>query len=117
MRGGEIYTPPAWNSILLGITRDSVIRLAKDLGFNVREEPIPREMLYVADEVFFSGSAAEITPVSSVDRIPVGSGARGPVTRQLQQAFFDTLECRRPDSYRWLTPVYEGEAVESRAGQ
>ncbi len=117
VRGGDIYTPPAWNSILLGITRDSVIRLARDLGFQVREEPIPREMLYVADEVFFTGSAAEVTPIASIDRVPVGSGSRGPVTRQLQTAFFDVLEGRRPDAYRWLTPVYEGEAVESRVGQ
>lgn len=117
VRGGAIYTPGGDSSILMGITRDSVIRLARDMGFQVHESPIPREMLYVADEVFFTGSAAEITPISSVDRIPVGAGARGPVTRQLQQAFFDILECRKPDTYRWLTPVHEGAPVESRVGE
>jgi len=117
VRDGIIYTPPAHNSVLLGITRDCVIRLARDLGFQVIEATLPREMLYVADEVFFTGSAAEITPIASVDQIPVGPGSRGPVTRQLQTAFFDILEGRKPDTYRWLTPVYEGEALESRVGE
>jgi len=117
VRDGVIYTPPMHNSVLLGITRDSVMRLARDLGFQVVETSIPREMLYVADEVFFTGSAAEITPIASVDQVPVGTGSRGPVTRQLQTAFFDILECRKPDTYRWLTPVYEGEALESRVGE
>jgi branched-chain amino acid aminotransferase len=111
VRGGEILTPPMADSVLLGITRDSVLTLAGDLGLKIREESIPRELLYIADEVFMTGSAAEITPISSVDRIPVGAGTRGPVTRQLQEAFFDVIEGRRPDAYRWLTPVYEGAAV------
>jgi branched-chain amino acid aminotransferase len=111
VRGGEIFTPPVAGSVLMGITRDSVIRLAGDLGFQVREQSIPREVLYIADEVFMTGSAAEITPITSVDRIAVGSGLRGPVTRQLQDAFFDVIECRKPDVYRWLTPVYEGAKV------
>jgi branched-chain amino acid aminotransferase len=111
VRGGELLTPPMADSVLLGITRDSVMRLAGDLGLKVREESIPRELLYIADEVFMTGSAAEITPISSVDRIPVGTGVRGPVTKQLQDAFFDVIEGRRPDAYRWLTPVYEGAPV------
>ncbi|HVP39033.1 MAG TPA: branched-chain amino acid transaminase [Candidatus Saccharimonadales bacterium] len=117
VRGGVIYTPPMADSVLLGITRSSVLALAADLGIPVREESIPREMLYIADEVFMTGSAAEVTPISSVDRIPIGKGARGPVTRRLQEAFFDVIEGRRPDTHKWLTPVYEGVAVAGRAGK
>ncbi|MBI5835883.1 MAG: branched-chain amino acid transaminase [Candidatus Eisenbacteria bacterium] len=117
VRGGEIFTPPMADSVLMGITRDTIITLARDLGFKVNEQSIPREMLYIADEVFMTGSAAEVTPITSVDRVTVGAGTRGPVTRQLQEAFFDVIEARRPDAYRWLTPVYEGVPVESRSGQ
>ncbi len=102
---GILYTPPFASSALPGITRASVVRLAKDLGLEVVEQMIPREMLYVVDEVFFTGTAAEITPVRSVDKIKVGSGRRGPVTEKLQKAFFDLVEGKVPDRYGWLTPV------------
>ena len=81
-------------SILPGITRDSVITLARDLGFKVREETLPREMLYIADEVFFVGTAAEVTPIRSVDKITIGRGRRGPITEAIQQAFFDDRQRR-----------------------
>jgi len=102
---GRIWTPQLANAILPGITRDSVIRLAKELGYEVVEQPIPREMLYAADEVFLTGTAAEITPVRSVDRLPVGPGHRGPVTAKLQEAFFAYVEGRCDDRHGWLTPV------------
>jgi branched-chain amino acid aminotransferase len=100
---GELWTPPLACSILPGITRDSVITLARELHIPVREEVIPREMLYLADEVFFTGSAAEITPIRSVDRIPIGSGRRGPLTHRLQEAFFAYIRGERDDTYAWLT--------------
>jgi len=100
-----IYTPPLGASVLMGITRDCVITLAKDLGYEVREQMIPREMLYIADEIFFTGTAAEISPVRSVDGIPVGPGHRGPVTKRLQEEFFGLTEGRIPDRYNWLTYV------------
>jgi branched-chain amino acid aminotransferase len=102
---GEIHTPPLSSSILLGITRDTVIRLAKDLGIPVVEETIPREMLYIAEEVFFTGSAAEITPIRSVDKIIIGNGKRGPVAKRLQDEFFAYVNGERKDKYRWLTYV------------
>jgi branched-chain amino acid aminotransferase len=110
---GRILTPPLAGTILPGITRESVITLAKDAGYEVVEQQIAREMLYVADEVFFTGTAAEITPVRSVDRIPVGSGARGPVTERLQKDFFSLLEGEAEDRYGWLTPL----PVEAAAGR
>ena len=100
-----VYTPPLGASVLMGITRDCTITLAKDLGYEVREQMIPREMLYIADEIFFTGTAAEISPVRSVDRIPVGPGHRGPVTQRLQEEFFGLTEGRLPDRYGWLTHV------------
>jgi branched-chain amino acid aminotransferase len=103
VRYGELLTPPLTASILDGITRRSVITLAADLGLKVREESIPREMLYVADEVFFTGTAAEITPIRSVDGVPVGDKRRGPVTSQLMNAFFEIVEGRVPDRHGWLT--------------
>jgi branched-chain amino acid aminotransferase len=105
VRDGKILTPPLAASVLLGITRDSVLRLAQDLGIPVVETLIPREMLYIADEVFFSGTAAEITPIRSVDRIPVGPGRRGPITEKLQKEFFAIIEGSKPDRYGWLTAV------------
>lgn len=105
VRDGVIYTPPMAASILGGITRMVVMTLCRDLGIEVREMPIPREMLYVADEVFFTGTAAEITPVRSVDKVPVGAGRRGPITRKLQDEFFGITEGRVPDRHGWLTPV------------
>ncbi|PYU57032.1 MAG: branched chain amino acid aminotransferase [Acidobacteria bacterium] len=102
---GVLYTPPLATSILPGITRDAVAKLAEDLRIPVKEHVIPREMLYIADELFMTGTAAEITPIRSVDRITVGRGARGPVTEALQRAFFDVIECRVPDEFSWLTFV------------
>jgi branched-chain amino acid aminotransferase len=102
---GRILTPPLAGTILPGITRESVIALATDAGYTVVEQQIAREMLYIADEVFFTGTAAEITPVRSVDRIPVGSGLRGPVTERLQKDFFSLLEGEAEDRYGWLTPI------------
>jgi branched-chain amino acid aminotransferase len=102
---GRILTPPLAGTILPGITRDTVITLAKDAGYIVVEQQIAREMLYIADEVFFTGTAAEITPVKSVDRIPVGTGGRGPVTERLQKEFFALLDGEAEDRYGWLTPI------------
>ncbi len=105
IRDGRIHTPPLAASVLPGITRDSLLTLAREAGIPVVEMNIPREMLYIADEIFFTGTAAEVTPVRSVDRIPVGSGKRGPITEQLQKAFFDIVEGRVEDRFGWLTPV------------
>lgn len=111
VKNGSLLTPPLISSILPGITRDSVLMLARRLGIPVVETRLPREMLYVADEVFFTGTAAEITPIRSVDKIVVGRGMRGPVTQALQRAFFDVVECRVPDEYGWLTFVREASAA------
>jgi branched-chain amino acid aminotransferase len=102
---GGILTPPPASSILRGVTRQCVMTLAGDLGYPVREEWLPREVLYTADELFFSGTAAEIAPIRSVDGIPVGIGRRGPITERLQNEFFGIIEGRLPDRYNWLTPV------------
>ena len=106
VRNGRISTPPLSNSILDGITRRCVLTLAAEMGLEVCQEPIPREMLYVADELFFCGTAAEITPVRSVDSIVVGDGKRGPITARLQEAFFDIVEGRAADRHSWLTPAW-----------
>ena len=103
--GGKLYTAPIGYSILNGITRNSLITLARDLGIEVIEQGIPREMLYIADEVFFSGTAAEVTPVASIDRITIGAGKRGPVTEKLQTAFFDIALGKTDDRHGWLTFV------------
>jgi branched-chain amino acid aminotransferase len=105
VHNGAVSTPPLSSSILPGITRDSVITLIKEMGICLVEETIPREMLYIADEVFFTGSAAEITPIRSVDKIAIGSGERGPVVKRLQEAFFAYLNGEREDVYRWLTYI------------
>ena len=105
VQDGKLITPPLSSAVLPGITRDCVMTLAREMGLAVAEDTVPREMLYVADEVFMTGSAAEITPVRSVDRILIGSGKRGPTTKRLQEAFFDVVEGRRPDDHRWLTIV------------
>ncbi|ACY49551.1 branched-chain amino acid transaminase [Rhodothermus marinus] len=104
VRDGVIYTAPLTLSILPGITRDAVITLARDLGYTVIEQPIPREALYIADELFFTGTAAEITPIRSVDRYTIGQGRRGPVTEALQRAFFEIVR-EGKDPYGWLTFV------------
>ena len=114
IRDGVIRTPPVSGSVLPGITRDVIITLARDLGFPVHEQPIPREMLYIADEVFFTGTAAELSPVRSVDKITVGDGARGPVTAAIQRRFFDVVNGKVPDTYNWLTYVYPDTASVAR---
>ena len=105
VRNGVLQTAPLGNSVLPGITRDSVLKLARDLGIPAVEAGIPREMLYIADEVFFTGTAAEITPIRSVDRISVGNGGIGPVTRKLQKEFFGIVTGEKPDRFGWLTAV------------
>jgi branched-chain amino acid aminotransferase len=102
---GTVHTPPLSSSILPGITRSTVIQLLKDLEIPVVEDTIPREMLYIAEEVFFTGSAAEITPIRSIDKIAIGSGGRGPVTKRLQEEFFAYINGEREDKYNWLTYV------------
>lgn len=105
VRDGMLYTSPIASGILHGITRDSVMRIAGDLGYAVREQTIPREMLYIADELFFSGTAAELTPIRSVDRIEVGSGKPGPATLAIQERFMAIAKGKVPDPYGWLTLV------------
>jgi branched-chain amino acid aminotransferase len=105
VRDGVLVTPPAASSILPGITRDTIITLARAHDIPVREERVPREALYSADEVFFTGTAAEVTPVRSVDGLAVGTGRRGPVTTTLQRSFFATVRGERADERGWLTMV------------
>jgi branched-chain amino acid aminotransferase len=105
VRGGILYTTPLANSVLSGITRASVITLAKQLGIEVVEQALPREMLYIADEAFFTGTAAEVTHLRSVDRIMVGNGTMGPITSALHEEFFAIVNGLKPDRYNWLTPV------------
>ena len=109
VRDNTLYTPPLAASVLPGITRSSVVTIARDLGFDVREEMLPRELLYIADEAFFVGTAAEITPIRSVDKIAIGNGRRGPITEAIQQAFFDVVTARVEDRHGWLEYVYPGE--------
>ncbi len=103
VRDGKIFTPPLASSVLPGITRDSVITLARELGYTVVEQALAREMLYIADEVFFTGTAAEITPIRSIDRIVVGKGKPGPVTLRLQERFLSIVQGQAEDKYGWLT--------------
>ncbi|HTL00754.1 MAG TPA: branched-chain amino acid transaminase [Vicinamibacterales bacterium] len=103
VRNGEIYTPPLSASILPGITREMIIQVAGDLGYRMREENVPREMLYIADELFFAGTAVEITPVRSVDKITVGNGRRGPITEAIQRRFLSVINGDSPDTHGWLT--------------
>lgn len=107
----KIYTPPLGNSILGGITRNCAVTIAEDLGYGVIETVIPREMLYLADEIFFTGTAAEVTPVRSVDRLPVGEGTRGPITKAIQDIFFGIVKGEIEDKWQWLTPVESTETV------
>lgn len=102
---GILHTPPLSSSILPGITRDTVITLARDLGIPFVEETIPREMLYISEEVFFTGSAAEITPIRSVDKIVIGNGRRGPITKRLQDEYFAHINGEREDPHGWLTYI------------
>ncbi len=105
VRDGVVYTPPLSSSILLGITRDTVIRLARKNGLEVLEQRIPRGMLYIADEAFFTGTAAEITPIRSIDRIPIGSGEPGPITKKLQELFFGLIRGEMKDEQGWLSEL------------
>jgi branched-chain amino acid aminotransferase len=105
VRKGVVFTPTLADAGLSGITRDSVLAICQDLGIPVREQAIPREMLYVADEVFFSGTAAEITPIRSVDHIQVSSGSRGPVAKRIQEEFFAITSGKQHDRHGWLSPV------------
>lgn len=114
IRDGVIHTPPAGFAILPGITRDTVITLARERGYEVREAAMPREALYIADEVFFTGTAAEVTPVRSVDKYPIGAGRRGPITEELQRAYLDVVRSGE-DSHGWLTFVERAEAPAGEA--
>ncbi len=105
VRQGKLWTPPTGNSVLPGITRASVIQIAQDLGIEVVEQMVPREMLYIADEVFFTGTAAEVTPIRSVDKVAVGSGKIGPITRRIKSEFFGIVEGTLPDRHKWFTAV------------
>jgi branched-chain amino acid aminotransferase len=105
VRNGVLFTPPLSASALSGITRDSVLTLARHLGFTVVEQSMPREMLYIADEVFFTGTAAEVQPIHSIDRIVVGDGKPGPITKKIAEEFFGIANGLKPDRFGWLTPV------------
>jgi branched-chain amino acid aminotransferase len=105
VQNGALVTPPLSNSVLPGITRDAVITIARDLDIPIREMVIPREMLYIADEVFFVGTATEVTPIRSIDKIKIANGDRGPITRRIQDEFFALTSGRKPDRHAWLTPV------------
>jgi branched-chain amino acid aminotransferase len=105
VQDGVVYTPPLASSVLAGITRNSIIALCEDLNIPLREQMIPREMLYIADEVFFTGTAAEVTPLRSIDRIKIGAGRRGPITKRLQEEFFAIVGGIKPDRHNWLSPV------------
>ena len=103
LRDNRLFTPPISCSALPGITRDSVFKIAQELGYTVEEAEIPREMLYIADELFFTGTAAEISPIRSVDRITIGKGVCGPLTEKIQKRFFDFIETGDDANYGWLT--------------
>jgi branched-chain amino acid aminotransferase len=105
IRDGVIYTPPVTAALLPGITRDATMQIARHLGYEVREQSLPREVLYLADEIFFTGTAAEITPVRSVDKLPVGNGGRGPITTAIQKTFFGLFNGETEDRWGWLTYV------------
>ena len=105
VRGGVVYTTPLANSVLNGITRSSVMAIAKSLDIPVVEQPLPREMLYIADEAFFTGTAAEVTHLRSVDRILIADGKMGPITTAIYEEFFGIVNGKKPDRYNWLTPV------------
>jgi branched-chain amino acid aminotransferase len=101
----KLITAPLGNSVLPGITRDSILQIARDLNIPIVEQVIPREMLYIADEAFFTGTAAEVTPIRSVDKIKVGSGKVGPITKALHKEFYAIVRGEKSDRYGWLTPV------------
>ena len=103
IKDGTIYTPPISSSLLGGITRDSIIQMARDMGLEVSEQQMPREMLYIADEAFLTGTAAEVTPIRSIDKITIGAGKRGEITKKLQDKFFEVVNAKCEDEHGWLT--------------
>jgi branched-chain amino acid aminotransferase len=105
VRNGVMYTTPLANSVLSGITRDSVLTIARHLGIPVMEQAMPRELLYIADEAFFTGTAAEVHSIRSVDRIQIADGLVGPVTKQISEEFLGIAHGLRPDRFGWLTHV------------
>jgi branched-chain amino acid aminotransferase len=105
VRNGVIYTPPLSNSALSGITRDSVLTISRHLGLTVKERSLPRELLYIADEVFFTGTAAEVQPIRSIDRILIADGKPGEITKKIGDEFFGIANGLKPDRFGWLTPV------------
>ena len=105
VRNGVLYTPPLANSALSGITRDSVLTIARHLGLTVIEQSLPRELLYIADEVFFTGTAAEVSPIATIDRIVIGDGKPGEITKRIADEFFGIANGLKPDRFGWLTPV------------
>jgi branched-chain amino acid aminotransferase len=111
VKDGQLMTPPVGSSILGGITRDTIMTLARELGHTVVEQAMPREALYIADEVFVVGTAAEVTPIRSIDKITIGNGRRGPITAALQKAFFEMINGDVPDEHGWLTYVYPNEEL------
>ena len=117
VRDKTLHTPAFASSILPGITRDSVMTVARDLGFTIVEQTIPRELLYIADALFCGGTAVEVTPIRSVDKIVIGQGSRGPVTEAIQRTFFDIVNARVPDQHGWLRPVYPAETTKNRTKQ
>ncbi|HEV3041041.1 MAG TPA: branched-chain amino acid transaminase [Candidatus Angelobacter sp.] len=116
VRHGKLLTPPLGNSVLPGITRDAVIRLAEDIGVTLVEQMIPREMLYLADEVFFCGTASEITPIRSIDKINVNNGITGPITLALQREFFGIVNGSLADRHAWFTKVAVGDRAKQPVG-
>jgi branched-chain amino acid aminotransferase len=115
VRNGVIYTPPLANSALSGITRDSVLTIARHLGLTVTEQALPREMLYIADEVFFTGTAAEVQPIRSIDRIVIADGKVGEITKKIADEFFAIVNGIKPDRFGWLTPVKVHTAEPAKA--
>jgi branched-chain amino acid aminotransferase len=105
VQGGQLWTPAVGSSILAGVTRACALQVARELGIDTLEQRIPREMLYTADEAFFTGTVAEVTPITSVDGLPVGTGARGPITKRIQERFFELARGQMPDVHGWMTAV------------
>jgi branched-chain amino acid aminotransferase len=106
-----VITPPVASSVLNGITRDCALTILRDMGYEIKEQPFTRDLLYLADELFFTGTAAEITPIRTVDRLPIGKGSRGPVTAKVQERFFGITAGQLPDTWGWLTPVQVAQPI------
>lgn len=106
VKNNKLFTPISSSSLLPGITRHSLILLAREMGITVKQQSVPREALYIADEAFFTGTAAEVTPIKSVDKIAIGEGGRGPITKKLQEQFFKIIKQEAEDKFNWLTTIY-----------